>query len=375
MKDIGDHRNRDFFDVENDLAVNHLAQQWAKKYLHSIKSNKSYEIENDAQTLADVASPLQRKKTAKKLLNFLSSATFQAWNQTNALLSEEIKRHNIDTQLINPWEIAAEASKIYSQALDIYGQQIFPKTSDSQWNLIYTNKCSTAEMEEVESQNINSNQLSTIISPQLGMLRQKYTQKDPKVIGVVCVMFHYTSQMLLQTLSPWEQVLVGGYFKVIDDHLYIPLQRAYKAATVHDKTSPALAAVQTLLPISTQIAKKISQKIIELNPHYYSLSGSLNDSPVKTSSIRDVEMFQVYLWICTLEGSVAAIQQELFPLCVMLYPKLNIQWHIVRQMLQLLEQEISQQLNSEQFYTLLPYLHVLWQMFSPQVFEEFDFLN
>ncbi|PLZ06559.1 hypothetical protein CBP19_19400 [Fischerella thermalis WC1110] len=81
-------------------------------------------------------------------------------------------------------------------------------------------------------------------------------------------------------------------------------------------------------------------------------------------------MFQVYLWVCSLEGSVNAIQQELFPLCAMLYPRLKVEWQLIRCMLHLLQQEICQHLNSQQANTLMPYLQVLWHMFSPKVFGE-----
>jgi hypothetical protein len=42
-------------------------------------------------------------------------------------------------------------------------------------------------------------------------------------------------------------------------------------------------------------------------------------------------MFQVYLWVCVLEDTISSGQQELFPLCVMLYPRLNVRWELVQQ--------------------------------------------
>ena len=78
-----------------------------------------------------------------------------------------------------------------------------------------------------------------------------------------------------------------------------------------------------------------------------------------TSSIRDVEMFQVYLWVCADKGNISAIQQELFPLCVMLYPILKVSWEIIREMLHLLGQEISERLNTKQANTLMPYFQVM----------------
>lgn len=86
--------------------------------------------------------------------------------------------------------------------------------------------------------------------------------------------------------------------------------------------------------------------------------GFLSDSAVKTSSIRDVKMFQVYLWACGLQ-EISAIKQELFPSFVMLYLTLKVQWELIRQMLHLLGQEIRDRLTPKQPDTLIPYFQVL----------------
>ncbi|MEO3706784.1 hypothetical protein [Trichormus azollae] len=81
---------------------------------------------------------------------------------------------------------------------------------------------------------------------------------------------------------------------------------------------------------------------------------------VKRASIRDVEMFQVYLWVCALEASIAAIQQELFTLYVMLYPTLKVQMYLLRY-------EISEHLTPKQSNTLMPYFQALLQMLSSEI--------
>jgi hypothetical protein len=108
---------------------------------------------------------------------------------------------------------------------------------------------------------------------------------------------------------------------------------------------------------------------MEIFPKYETMSGKLTDEVVRTSSIRDVEMFQVYLWVCALEGNISAIQKELFPLCVMLYPTLKVQWELVRQMLHLLRFEIQDHLTTEQANILMPYFQVLSSMFSSEVLD------
>jgi hypothetical protein len=370
MNENPDNNSNGLLQLEKQSAVSYLAQQWAKKYLQNVELNYLYEDKQDALNFKKVVSAEGRKRTAQKLMNSLRTVSLQAWNKTEALLSEEIKRHRINPKLINPWEITADSFGIYEQALHLYIQQLSSHNLPIQIPSVNTENSLSGKIQQMEAQHFVSTQMATIISTNVGLLRQKYTQNDPRVIGFVSMQFHYTNLGLLQTLSPLEKIVLGSYLKVIDDYLYMPLQRAYDAAAEHDYNSPVLTAVQQLLPVSTQIANKICQKIIDLYPSYHSQSGLLSESLVRLSSIRDVEMFQVYLWVCSLEGSVNAIQQELFPLCAMLYPRLKVQWELISCMLHLLQQEISQHLNTQQANTLMPYLQVLRHMFSPKVFGE-----
>jgi hypothetical protein len=369
MKEFSANSFKQNSQIVNKGGVESLALQWAKRYLQNLELDANDES-NNTQNLVVVISQAGREKTSQKLMESLRSVSAKAWNKTEALLEGEIKRHRIDPNLINPWEIAADSFKIYQKTLDVYTQQAPLQQMSMVMKLAREGESLYEKALDLYTQKVAPIQLTTAISANVGELREKYTKDDPRLIGFVSMQFHYTSQMLLETLSPLERSLVASYFKVIDDHLYMPLQRAYQAAAKHDYDSNALSAVQQMLPVSTQIANKIAERIIELYPTYRSHTGLLSQPVVKTSTIRDVEMFQVYLWVCALEGSVAAIQQELFPLCVMLYPKLKVQWELIRQMLHLLGQEISDRLNSKQANTLMPYFQVLWHMFSPQVFGE-----
>jgi hypothetical protein len=155
----------------------------------------------------------------------------------------------------------------------------------------------------------------------------------------------------------------------MDDHMYMPLRDAYQAAAKHEPDSPALVAVQNLLPISSRVAQRVCDQIRRLNPGYQSHSGSLNASEVLTSSIRDAEMFQVYLCLCALEGDVSAVQRQLFPLCVMLYPRLRVKWQLVQDMLQVMGWEMYGQLSPKDMSILVPYLRTLTEMFAIEVFQ------
>ncbi|HEY9691979.1 MAG TPA: hypothetical protein V6D15_07225 [Oculatellaceae cyanobacterium] len=323
-----------------DSNVHSLAALWARKYYTAVTSPEQTDQLKKVDTLKEVTSKEGRDRTAKKLIQNLNLASAKAWSFTENLLSEEIRRHGINPELINPLEIAADTRYLFEKALNAYALRATPR------------------------------QLSVVVGKDFGKVRQKYTAVDPRAIGFVGVQFHQTGQMLLEWLSTTEQGLWMPYLKVMDDYMYMPLRKAYEVAAQYDYDSPVLAAVQHLLPITTKTAYRVCDKVSRLHPNHQTYSGSLASISVKTSSIRDVEMFQVYLCLCVLENSMNSVQQELFPLCVMLYPRLKVTWKMVQDMLSTLGWEMHHQLNSEDMAIFLPYLTTLTEMFSIDLFQE-----
>lgn len=319
--------------------IHSLAAIWARKYVVSVSAQDATDALRNQSNLAEITSKEGRTHTAAKLLKHLTLASAQAWSMTETLLSEEVDRHGINPDLINPWEIAADCHSLFQKALDAYAERATPR------------------------------RLSVILGGEFGRVRQKYTAEDPRAIGFVSMQFHQTGKALLDRATTTERSLVEPYFKVMDDHMYMPLRNAYNAAANHECDSPVLAAVQALLPISTKIAYAVCNQVARSNPGYQSYSGLLGSATVRVSSIRDVEMFQVYLCLCALEDSIASVQRELFPLCVMLYPRLNVSWKLVQDMLQTLGWEMHDRLTPENLEVFLPYLRTLTEMFSADVFQ------
>ncbi|MEQ8542259.1 MAG: hypothetical protein RIB93_32995 [Coleofasciculus sp. D1-CHI-01] len=322
--------------------VHSLAVLWARKYYTAVTNQDQDESVSSlaAADLKETASLEARKSTAEKMMQKLNFASAQAWSLTETLLSEEIRRHGINPELVNPLEIAADTRYLFQKTANAYAQRATPR------------------------------RLSVIVGKDFGKVRQKYTSVDRRAIGFVSMQFHYTGQKLLDWLSPAEQKLWLPYLKVMDDHMYMPLQAAYDAAANHPYNSPALLAVQSLLPISTKLAISVCQQVCRQNPNYETYSGSLMSKTVRIASIRDVEMFQVYLCLCVLEDDIRAVQRELFPLCVMLYPRLRVGWRLVQDMLKAIGWEMYNRLPPENMATFLPYLRTLTEMFSCDVFQE-----
>ena len=308
-----------------------LAQLWAKRYVISVEE---YNEEGRGASLDS------RPTVVEYLTPELRSASAKAWNLTESLLAQEVKRHRLNANLIDPWSVAGDVHRVYAKALMAYANYISPR------------------------------QLSVKIAPSLGIIRKRYTSGDPRLIGFVSMQFHHCGQMLVDAAPREERDILASYFKVIDDHLYMPLQRAYEAAARYAYDDERLKVVQKLLPYSTKIANTVVNRVNQLYPNYQCYTDLLNSEVVRVSSVRDTEMFQIYLWTCVLEQSLAPIQQELFPLCVMLYPTLQVNWELVRQMLYLLGREFNQYVRQDQVQYYAPYHQALWEMISPSVFPD-----
>jgi hypothetical protein len=378
------------FETQSNVAS--LAQLWAKRYMRNLDqaetSQQSSEKPSEKlsekhlegsgtssgefNSLQGTLSPSGRHATGAKIQNSLRFTSAQAWAKTETLLISQVERHQIATDLIDPWQVATDARFIFEEVMGIYAQQGKERTvSLGRYTELATNTT------ESESQGVHTvttmpspEKLAVLIASSVGEMRYRYTKDDPRVLGFVSMQIHYTGQMLLDVLSPWEKVLVGSYFKVIDDNLYMPLQRAYQAAAKLDYHDPALEAVRTLLPITSELARYVAHNAALMHPDYNSISGALTNPAVRVSSIRDVEMFQVYLCLSVLEASVQSIQEELFPLCVMLYPPLKVNWSLVRSLLRLLGHGINKSLAPEVSRKFRPYLRALWEMFNTDVFPE-----
>lgn len=332
--------------------VSNLAQVWAKKYMQGLSVDA--ERVGDLSDANAVLSPEGREQTTEKLRKALRFTSAQAWAKTEKLLAQQVQKHNIEPDLIDPWQVSVDCHALFDKTLDIYKQSSVLRHL-------------TIASVETPTELPSLGKLATQISKDVGRIRHKVTAKDPRVLGFVSMQFHYSGQILLQLLNPIEKATVSSYFKVIDDHLYMPLQRAYDAAAEHALNSPELIAVRELMPITSEISQAICDRAIAIYPAYNCYGGQLQSHSVKASSLRDVEMFQIYLCLCVLEGNISSIQEELFPLCVMLYPPLNVSWGLIRTMIKLLERELDSRLMPSNMYRFRPYVKALEVMFSEDV--------
>jgi hypothetical protein len=321
------------------VSVSSLAVSWAKKYYSTVAARENRSVRSTPQSPDLINFEGNRAKIFDKLIEALELASEIAWSRVEEILGEQIECHAIDPSLINPLEIAADTRNLYRKAIEAYGdgEPVF--------------------------------RLSVVVGKDIIQIRRKYSETDPLVLGFVTMEFQYTSKILLGCLSELERSQFAPYLKILDDYLHIPYGEIHLAAANLSPNSKALLAVQHLFQHTTQIASAVYEQASSRHQGYRSNSGYLIDPVVKISGIRDVEIFQSYLCWCVLEGSIRPVQQELFPICVMLYPKLHVSWELVQDMLLILFWEISDRLPAEDVMVFLPYLRTVTEMFSSDVFD------
>ena len=118
-----------------------------------------------------------------------------------------------------------------------------------------------------------------------------------------------------------------------------------------------------MLPDSNHIAQAVYKRMTQLSPTYRSPRGGLTSSGVAHSCIRDLNMFQAYLWLCVLEESMKPIEQELVALCVMVLESVGVSWELIALWVPLLTDEIISRVTPQQRFFLEPYVQGMQQAF------------
>ncbi|MEM7062981.1 MAG: hypothetical protein AAF572_07450 [Cyanobacteria bacterium P01_B01_bin.77] len=173
-----------------------------------------------------------------------------------------------------------------------------------------------------------------------------------------------SNELFLDSLNSVEQVLLKPYFDFLEEYVGIPWRRLCIAAENHSCTSSTFTLVEKMLLKIPEISIAVYRKWCQQFSHYYGRRGRLDHPSVVNSALRDFDMFQVYLWICMLEGNLDAIEQELLLLCTLVYQGIGIPWEMTIQGVELLVVEISKHLDSNEKAQAFPYAQQMLIAFS-----------
>jgi hypothetical protein len=341
-------------------SIESLLNLWAKRYTPDIFSLSLLEDPEAYYSLINANSAAGRALTVTKLTeNVLDINSQMAWIQTKNL--HEYIPNVLD--LNEARRISQFATRVYKKILQVYQKQsrsvILPTVRPSD-AAAFSTLHSNLSMRRATLARI-SYELEPIL---LVFQEQLLASKDWRALGFMTTQLKFTNKLILNYLTPIEKVLVGSYLKFVEEQVSIPWQRVCAAATKHQIDSPELTLVEQMMPFAEEVSQTVYHRLIQLFPHYYSLSGHLTDLNVAHSSLRDLTMFQAYLWLCVLEKSLAPIEQELINLCIMVLECIGVNWVLAEQSTQLLVDEILKRLMPEQKAILLPYTQGIQKTFS-----------
>ncbi|AKG20765.1 hypothetical protein [Calothrix sp. 336/3] len=333
--------------VTNSPSSEHMLHLWVQRY--RVDFAPLARQEDASYLLLQAASVEGRSLTVNKFQDSVLNIICQmAWIQTGKL-------YNYISNIIDLQEarrITHFTFRIYKKLLDCYQKQALNshKTDNGiNWGI-------TAIAD-----------LAYALEPILIVFQEQHlVSKDWRCLGFMTTQLNFTNQLIISKLSPVEAVLLKPYLDFVEEQVAIPWQRVCSAASQYEVMTPKLRLAQEIMSHASANALVIYQQLVQLLPHHQSRRGYLTNPDIYHSCLRDLNMFQAYICLCLLEGSLKPIQEELVPLCTMVMESLEIKWEMIEIWCQLLAQELQRKVSSEYLDLLQPYTQGMWQLFFQQ---------
>lgn len=331
--------------------VERLLNLWAQRYtleLSTVYAESSLSYDE----LLNAASAEGRSLIATKLKdNVLDINCNMAWIQAKTLYSYI---PNI-LDLSEARRITHFAFRVYRKLLDVYQKQSinpasFPAEGEEKPFTIWS-------IEAIE-------ELAYDLEPILLVYQEQHlVSKDWRALGFLTTQLNFSNNLIRKKLTPAHKAILTSYLNFVEEQVAMPWQRVCNKSANYELNSPEFMIVEQMLPAARDIAQSVYFRLLELLPNHGSRRGKLSDAGVKHSCLRDLNMFQAYLWLCFLQKSMAPIRDELLPLCAMVVEGIEIKWEMTEKWCQVLADEINNRLNSEQRALLLPYTQGMQEMF------------
>lgn len=211
----------------------------------------------------------------------------------------------------------------------------------------------------------NIEHLAAELEPLILSLQEKHMEsKDWRTLGFLTTQFNFANQLLLKALTPPEQLLLTPYFTFIEEQVALPWQRICAAAAPHTLDSPAFMLVEQMFPMAHEVAQQIFYQLRKRLPHHRSRRGGLTDPGITHSCLRDLQMFQAYLFLCILEASQKPIKEELVSLCVMVMQSVEVKWEMTQQWVHLMAEVMMSRAHPEYRSLMQIYTEGLVQTFE-----------
>ncbi|MUG93110.1 hypothetical protein F7734_11945 [Scytonema sp. UIC 10036] len=345
-------------------AVECLIKLWAERYTLDLSSLFREQGPSVYNSLIEASSLEGRASTVSKLREAMVDAKCQFAGIQAKELYEYIP--NV-VNLSEARRLTQFAVQVYIELLKLYQQ------ASSGTELLEEKLRILASMTSINHSSLSVwgipdiEDLAKALEGLLLECQEQYkASQDWCTLGFLTTQFNFSNQLLLKKLAPVERVLIYPYFKFVEEQVAIPWQRVCVAAARHELDSLALTLVREMIPAASDIAKTVYRQLTKFFSDYRGRRGGFDHPGVEHSCLRDLQMFQAYLWLCVLERSFAPVEKELVTVCVMVMVRVGVPWEITAQWNKLLMDEISRRVKPEQHSFLLPYTQGMQQTFYDQ---------
>ena len=339
-----------------NTCVERLTKLWTERYIPDLSPSSLFPDPWSYNELFELASPKGRASTIAKLQPSLVDLNCQM----AGILAKDLYEYIPNVVDLNEArQLSQYTYQAYLKILEVYQHSSGITTEKTSMLLAMgaDSELSVWGIPDIEK-------LAKKLQPVLLELQEQHVRsKDWRSLGFMTTLFNFSNKLLLYKLTPLEQVLINPYFKFVEEQVAIPWERVCAAAAKHQVDSAALTLVEQMLPESNHIAQAVYKRMTQLAPNYRSPRGGLTSSGVAHSCIRDLNMFQAYLWLCVLEESMKPIEQELVALCVMVLESVGVSWELIALWIPLLTDEIISRVTPEQRSFLQPYIQGMQQAF------------
>lgn len=343
-------------------AANRLAKIWTNRYVPDFSQlltiNNAF---TDRRLIGEILSRKGRECTVQKL----SKKVITEQCNLAAVRARQLYASDTAATFRPTSHLAKLISRIYFQLLDSYQEttSITMPSRDIQGKPPLGASLASWGIPEI-------NTLATVLSPLLSELQDWNRSSDNwKTVGFATAQINLSNGLLLEQLTDLEQVIMRGYFQFLEEQVALPWQRMCSASASYTPSSPLFLTVERLLPMTTNIASIVHDRWSRAFPNYAGRRGQLTSPAIRHSSIRDFEMFQVYLWLSCLEKNLTHIEQELSAICVIVYGALNIPWTMTVDGTILLMHEILNRLEPHERELVSPYIQAMIRMTNKALFD------
>lgn len=320
-------------------ADNELLKIWVARYLPDLGTISSQVRPHIEQRLRQTILDESRQATAHKIRSCLATDWGLAAAETQALLLAA--GISIDT-----WDLqnlSIHIHKVYETLIDGYEYSfIFSPVLDHLYNI----ESETGRLEAAALVIPKFETLMLTLGPMLHELKALYFSSiNRHLIGFMTTHMQFTQRLILSHLSIDERIWLVPYLQLLDELTCMPWRRICSMASAATHHPDLVALVKRMLPKMGAISLLAYQKALQTYPHHISYQGRLHSESVQRSSMRDLNMFQTYIWLCFLEDNVSAIEKKLLPVCVQAFALTNVKWELANFAIKTLIDTIQHQLT------------------------------